>query len=130
MIEPKEYRIDLPSGKQTDDMAMPLILTLGPMVMMGMVSMLSGVTAIIKVMNKESTFEESFQPMFTAFVMVIGMILFPLIQKLYMKHKKKKREKKRDWWKKRNHKKRNKRRKTNIIRKFFTIKWSRKYNKK
>ncbi len=95
MIEPKEYRIDLPSGKQTDDMAMPIILTLGPMVMMGMVSMLSGVTAIIKVTNKESTFEESFQPMFTAFVMVIGMILFPLIQKLYMKHKKKKREKKR-----------------------------------
>ena len=82
MIEPKEYRIDLPSGKQTDDMAMPIILTLGPMVMMGMVSMLSGVTAIIKVMNKESTFEESFQPMFTAFVMVIGMILFQLIQKL------------------------------------------------
>ncbi len=95
MIEPKEYKIDVPSGMQSNDMEMPLILTLGPMMMMGTVSVVSGVIAVIKIANKESTFEESFQPLLTAFVMVVGMMIFPIIQRLYMKHKRKKREKKR-----------------------------------
>ena len=95
MIEPKEYGIDLPPNKEDLDSEMPLVLTLGPMVTMGMMSMMSGIIAIVKLVNNETTFKESYQSIVGCIVMFIGMMIFPFIQKMYTKHRKKKREKKR-----------------------------------
>ena len=95
MIEPKKYQIDLPTQKQTNENEMPMILTIAPMIMMGTMSVMSGVSAVIKVSSGEASLEDSYQSILMSIVMLMGMIVFPLIQKFYVKYRRKKREKKR-----------------------------------
>ena len=94
IIEMKEFQVDGPPGKQ-DPESVPLLLTLGPMVVMGMSSSIAGVTALIRVLNHESTLKESFSSILTAFCMLTAMLVFPTINKMYQKNRSKKKEEKR-----------------------------------
>jgi len=91
VIETKDFAVDSPPSKQ-DPESVPIFLTLGPMVVMGMSSSISGVTALIKVINGESTLKDSFGSILTAFCMVIAMLVFPTINKAYQKNRSKKKE--------------------------------------
>lgn len=91
IIETKDFPVDKPPGKQ-DPENVPIFLTLGPMVVMGMSSSITGVTALIKVFNGESTFKESFPSILTAFCMIVAMLVFPTVNKLYQKNRGKKKE--------------------------------------
>ncbi len=92
VIENKELRIDAPPQMQTNE-DMPLILTIGPMMVMGLTSLVSGVIAIIKIRSGEATIKNSITTLVMSGSMLIGMIVFPLIQRFYIKHRTKKKEK-------------------------------------
>lgn len=86
-IEKKVFNIDPPTQKEkTEDT--PLIFTIAPMLTMGMMSMVSGVTALQKVLSGESTLKEQLSSIIMTVSMLIAMIIFPLVQKFYDKKKK------------------------------------------
>lgn len=93
-IEKKEFNIDPPTQKEKQEDP-PLIFTVAPMLTMGMMSMVSGVTALQKVLNEESTLSEQFPSILMCCCMLIAMIIFPLFQKSYNKHLRLQRERKR-----------------------------------
>ena len=74
---------------------MPLIFTIAPMLTMGMMSMVSGVTALQKILSGESTIKEQLSSLLMCGCMLVSMILFPLFQKFYTKRKKIQKEKQR-----------------------------------
>ena len=94
-IEEKDYNIDPPSGGERNEDEMPLVYTLAPMILMGTTSLMSGMTAIINVLNGKSTFKENMTPIITAIVMMLSTIIFPLLQKLWNKSNKFKKERRR-----------------------------------
>lgn len=94
-IEKKIFNMDPPTQKEKQE-EMPLIFTIAPMLTMGMMSMVSGVTAIQKVISGESSFKEQFSSILMTVSMLIAMIIFPLVQKFYNKRKKIAREKARE----------------------------------
>jgi len=93
-IEKKIFNIDPPTQKEKQEET-PLIFTIAPMLTMGMMSMVSGVTALQKVLSGESTIKEQFSSLLMTGCMLISMILFPLVQKFYNKRKKIAKEKQR-----------------------------------
>ncbi len=93
-IEKKIFNIDAPTQKEKQD-DMPLIFTVAPMLTMGMMSMVSGATALQKVLSGESTIKEQFPSLLMCGCMLVSMILFPLFQKFYTKRKKIQKEKQR-----------------------------------
>jgi len=95
MIEPKKFQIDLPTPKQTNENEMPMILTMGPMMMMGTVSLMNTITVITRISNGEITLKESLQSLLMSVAMLMGMLVFPFIQKMYIKYKRRRKEKKR-----------------------------------
>ena len=95
VIEPQKYVIDPPPQKQSNENEMPMILTVGPMLGMGLMAVYNGLNAVLKVRSGAAQLKDSIQPILMSGVMLMGMIVFPLIQKFYVKNRKKKREKKR-----------------------------------
>ncbi len=95
IIEKKEFNIDPPTESEIKDDEMPLVYTMGPMMLMGMTSIMSGVLAVINVINGESSFKQNLVPIMTALGMMGGMIVFPFLQNIYRKHIQKKNEIKR-----------------------------------
>ena len=93
-IEEKEYIIDPPTPSQKRE-EMPLIYTLGPMMLMGVTSLMSGITAIMNVIEGKSTFKENATSIITTISMMASMILFPLLQKIWNKNNILKQERKR-----------------------------------
>lgn len=93
-IEEKEYKIDPPTSSQKKD-EMPLVYTLGPMMLMGITSLMSGVTAIMNVMEGKSSFKDNATSIITALTMMTSMIIFPLLQKMWNKNNQSKQERKR-----------------------------------
>ena len=91
VVKTKEINVDGPPKKQ-DSESLPVILTLGPMVVMGMSSSIAGATALVKVISGEATFKDNFGAILTAFCMIIAMLIFPLANKAYQKHRDKKKE--------------------------------------
>ena len=93
-IEKKIYNIDPPTQKEKQE-DMPLIFTIAPMLTMGMMSMVTGVTSLQKVISGESSLKNEFASLLMCLCMLVSMILFPLVQKFYTKRKKKEKEKER-----------------------------------
>ncbi len=93
-VEKKTITIDPPPNEFKDE-SLPAILTMGPMVIMGMSSCVTGVLAFLRVMNGETTWKDSIGSIMTAFAMMAAMIVFPSITKAYNKHSKQKKEKQR-----------------------------------
>lgn len=93
-IEEKTLVIDPPPQSQKQE-EMPAILTMGSMMMMGMTSMMSGVSTLIGVLNGTVEFKQALPSLLTALAMLICMLVLPTANKMYTKHKKKVYERKR-----------------------------------
>lgn len=90
-IEEKVFTIDAPTQKEKQE-EMPLIFSIAPMLTMGMMSMVTGLTALQKVLSGESTLKAQFTSLLMSACMLIAMIVFPFIQKIYNRNQKEKRE--------------------------------------
>lgn len=93
-IEKKVFDIDPPPQKERQDDT-PLIFTIAPMLTMGMMSMVTGVNSIQKIVNGDSDLEQQFSSLLMTVGMLVAMIIFPLVQKSYNKKKQEAKEKKR-----------------------------------
>ena len=93
-IEPVEITIDAPPTKQQEDDT-PMILVLGPMLGMGMTSLLTGYNAVSGIMGGNATFKSALPTLITCFAMLLAMVLWPLLNKSYQKRRIRKREKER-----------------------------------
>ena len=90
-VEKKVFNIDAPTQKQKQE-DMPLIFTIAPMLTMGMMSMVTGVTSIQKLANGDSTLKQEFSSLLMCGCMLLAMIVFPLAQRFYNNVRKRKKE--------------------------------------
>lgn len=88
-IEEKELELSSPP-KTTLDQELPLILTIGPMLTMGLVSVVTCVNTVSKILLKEITLRDSLSSLITCCVMLATMIIWPFITRIYQKYLKKK----------------------------------------
>ncbi len=93
-IEPVEITIDSPPSKQQEDDT-PMIFIIGPMLGMGMTSLLTGYNAISNVMSGNGGFKQALPTLLTCFAMLLAMVLWPLLNRNYQKKKVRKREQER-----------------------------------
>lgn len=93
-IEKKIFNIDQPTQKDNREDT-PLIFVIAPMLTMGMMSMVTGVTAVQKVLNKQATVKEEFPSILMTACMIVATIFFPLIQRAYDKKRRKEKDKQR-----------------------------------
>ncbi len=93
-IEEKTLIIDPPPAPQKQE-EMPAILAMGSMMMMGMTSMMTGVTTLISVLNGTMELKSAWPSLLTATAMLVCMLILPAVNKMYTKHKKKVYERKR-----------------------------------
>ena len=91
IIETKNFNVDGPPNKEETE-KMPVILTLGPMLVMGMSSSVAGAIALINVANGTATFKDSYPSILTAACMLTAMLVFPSASKAYQSHREKKKE--------------------------------------
>lgn len=84
IIETKEIKIDAPpSVKDNDDI--PLIYTLGPMLTMGMTSVVSLTNALIKITSGEASMVQQWPTLVTSSAMLLSTLLWPTLTKRYNK---------------------------------------------
>ena len=93
-IEKKTFNIDPPTQKENQEET-PVLFTVAPMLTMGLMSMMTGVTAFQKLITGESEVTDQLPAILTAVCMLVAMMIFPLVQKSYNKRKKKANEEKR-----------------------------------
>ena len=93
-IEEKSLVIDPPPAPQKQE-EMPAILTMGSMLMMGMTSIMNGVSTLTGVFNGSVEFGAALPSLLTTFGMLTCMLVLPTVTKMYNKHKKKVFERKR-----------------------------------
>ena len=74
---------------------MPAILKIGPMITMGMISVLMLVNTLINVISGTTTFAKSWTRILTSCLMLVTSLLWPNLTKNYQKKKKEKQEKER-----------------------------------
>ena len=79
--------VDPAPQKQKEDDT-PFIYTIGPMLTMGMTSMVTAFTAISNVVENNRDFKEAMPSVLIAGAMLMTMILWPLLMKKYQKKKK------------------------------------------
>ncbi len=90
-IEKEVVNIDDPPAKEMMG-EMPWYLTVGPMIMMAMTSMVSGASAVLGLVNGTTTFMSALPSLLMCFSMLAGTLLFPTMTKMYTKKQKKKKE--------------------------------------
>lgn len=93
-IEEVELKIDTPPGEEKVD-AMPMALTLGSSVTMGLASMTVGVTSVSSTLAQGGTVMQAMPTIVMAGGMLAGSILFPVLNKKYEAKQKYINEKKR-----------------------------------
>jgi len=84
LIEEKEFNIDPPIESKKDENEMPLVYTMGPMALMATTAIMSGATAIMKVMSGEPL-KDNLTPIIMACTMTGSTLVFPFLQKMYRK---------------------------------------------
>ena len=89
-----KMNIDAPPAKQSDEQT-PALLTIGPMLTMGMTSVMMGYVAISNLISKKVTIKESLPSLVMCVTMLASILVWPTIMRAYTKRKKKKDEKKR-----------------------------------
>lgn len=92
-IEKKKIKIDPPPQSPIGE-ELPLILTLGPSMTMGMASMVTAINAVNNAMNNNN-FAAAIPSLAMSVSMLLGTILWPTITKKYDKKRKQKKEKQR-----------------------------------
>ena len=90
----KSFSIDPPSSVELKE-GNPLILTMMPMVMMSSTSMIMSFNIINNIRSGKSTWEDNKISLIFSGIMIFTMIIYPIIQNAYKKHKESKREIKR-----------------------------------
>lgn len=93
-IEPVNIGIDQPPGKEAEDKT-PLIMTLGPMMTMAMMSLSTGLSAFMNVINGTVDIKDVSATLLTSGAMICTMFVWPMVSKKYQSIQRKKREKKR-----------------------------------
>lgn len=91
-VEENTVDIDPPPEKEKQD-EMPLAYTVGPMITMGLTSMVSGITAVNNVIEGSQTIKSALPSLITCGAMLLSMLFWPLLQKRYSTKQRKKREK-------------------------------------
>lgn len=94
LIECEKVKIDAPPAMQSKE-EMPLILTLGSMLSMGAVMMISMISSIDGLVSGTASAKETIVSLITAVAMLASMILFPILTQRYDKKQKRKYEEKR-----------------------------------
>ena len=92
IIEKKVIKLSPPPVNQSSG-EIPLILTIGPMISMGMISFVNIANVFTRLFSGETTLAKSWPQLLTAFAMLSSMILWPLISRKYSKMLAKKRKK-------------------------------------
>ncbi|MBQ9071720.1 MAG: type VII secretion protein EssC [Bacilli bacterium] len=90
-VEEETVSIDPPPEQEKQE-EMPLAYTLGPMITMGITSMVSGVTALGNVMGGTQSLSSALPSLITCGAMLCSMMLWPMLQKKFTAKQKKKRE--------------------------------------
>ena len=93
MIETKEIDIDAPPA-QTDRQTLPLILTIGPMMTMGIMSVVMLINTVLQLQRGETTISRCWPQLVTGSVMLISTLLWPIVTNMYNKRMEKKRKEK------------------------------------
>ena len=91
-ITTKEINLSAPPRPDGEEQ-MPLILTIGPMLTMGLVSGIMLANNIVKITTGETTLQKSWPSLATSGAMILSMLLWPLLTKFFNKHIKKVRNK-------------------------------------
>lgn len=90
-IEKLDLKIDPPPAKQEQE-DQPLILTIGPMITMGMSSVVTGMTTLNNVATGQITWDAALPSLIICGAMLATMVLWPFLTKLYQKNKQFRRE--------------------------------------
>ena len=93
-IEKLEMNIDAPPAKQSESTT-PLFLTMGPMITMSMMSVMSFYNVINGINSGQRTVSQSVPQLITSGAMILSVLLWPNLTRLYEKRRKKKYEKER-----------------------------------
>ena len=83
-IETKHIELSDPP-QQNENQEMPLLLTLGPMLTMGMTSILTVVTTMSKIGSGAATVKDAWPSLLTSIAMLISMFLWPTVTRHYNK---------------------------------------------
>ena len=84
-IEEKEIKLDKPPSPKEGD-KLPLLLTLGPMLSMGITSGLAMLNTLINISNGSATLKNSWMSIMTGSVMLLTSIFWPMLTKSYNRH--------------------------------------------
>lgn len=90
-IEPVEISIDPPPAKEKVDNT-PLLYVIGPMISMGMVSLMMGYSSVSSVISGEKDIYSALPNIIMCVAMLLTMIFWPLLNKHYQKKQQRKRE--------------------------------------
>ncbi|MBR4618270.1 MAG: type VII secretion protein EssC [Bacilli bacterium] len=90
-VEEVNITIDPPPTKQEIDDT-PIMYVIGPMLAMGMTSLLMGYNSVSNLIEGKTDFKTSLPTLVMCFAMLLSMVLWPLLSRSYQKRKQKKRE--------------------------------------
>lgn len=93
-IETYEMAFASPPNKR-DEEDMPLLLTIGPMLTMGLVSGVTLGDVIYKLYTNQTTIDKSWMRIVTAIISLVSMLLWPMLTKKFQKRRRERYEKKR-----------------------------------
>ena len=89
-IEEKEYKLDNAPDNDKDKDNIPLIITLGPMLSMGVTSAMTLLNTIIQINNGTETLKTQWISIVSGVVMLLTSLFWPLLTSAYNKHLEKK----------------------------------------
>jgi len=92
VIEKKIINLS-PPPKSEGETQMPLILTIGPMMTMGIVSLVMVINTISKITAGTTSIEQAWPQLVSSFVMMISILLWPLLTRRFNKKLKARRKK-------------------------------------
>ena len=90
-IEETVIAIDPPPAQQEEDKT-PMIYTIGPMLTMAMMSMVTGYNALTGVVNGTTDFSQAAPTLLIAGAMIATMLLWPSLTRIYQKKRRRKQE--------------------------------------
>lgn len=89
IIETKEIKLS-PPPKTGEAQELPLILTIGPMLTMGIMSIVTLISTVSRIGSGEATLKDSWASLLTSGAMLLSMFLWPSITRIYNKKMQKK----------------------------------------
>lgn len=92
VIKTKEIKLSPPPSKEGNQ-ELPLILTIGPMLTMGVTSAVMLTDTMMKINSGQATWQNSWSSIVSSSAMLVSMLVWPLITNWYNKYSKKKRRK-------------------------------------